>query len=259
MKQQIIIGKNGNQPFTIADPNVSRLHAYLFVDESGKMEIVDNKSTNGTYIYNGREFVRLYPNQTYSVTLDTMIQLGPDTRFHVRRLLPESPKTRIAPQVNNHAPAQAPSLRRDPAPTKKIKRVDISHLRRISEEYNKQRMNLESKSGMINGLRSCSIIVTLLAGSAPTFLPKVLSGSEETETLAKVAGIVGGIILMAILLLIINRYNKKIIERRTANDKDYSIKYVCPECKVSFRGKIYENILAERMCPRCKTEFYERQ
>lgn len=88
--REILIGKEGSQPFAISDPKVSRRHAILRIDPTNrKIDIIDNNSTNGTYIYNGSIFVKLFPNHPYQVTPDTMIQLGPDTRFHVRRVLPQ--------------------------------------------------------------------------------------------------------------------------------------------------------------------------
>ena len=70
--------------------------------------------------------------------------------------------------------------------------------------------------------------------------------------------IVAGI-LLGLLMYIINTGNKKIMIQKRVNEHDYAVKYVCPECHVSFRGKIYENILAEKKCPRCKTEYYEQE
>lgn len=109
---------------------------------------------------------------------------------------------------------------------------------------------------MINSLRSCTIIISLLAGSAGTILTNQL-GSENAVTIS-IAIAVGAVVLMVILLAVINGYNKKIMQRRKDNEKNYSIRYVCPECKVSFRGKIYENILAEGKCPKCKSVYYEQ-
>ena len=40
---QIIIGKEGNQPFQIGDPKVSRQHAILNIEEVSKeMQLIDN-------------------------------------------------------------------------------------------------------------------------------------------------------------------------------------------------------------------------
>ncbi len=232
MARQIIIGKEGNQPFAIPDPKVSRRHAVLYIDEQAKrMTLVDTGSTNGTYIYNGSQFVRLTANQHYPVTSDTMIQLGPDTRFHIKKLIPAQ-TTPSQPQAE---------------------KIDISRLRLISDNYTQTKMKLESKAGLINGLRSCTILISLLAGGLGGFATKFMDLGEDAILWQSLIGVAVGGILMIGLLLIINSFNKKLIRRRNDNEHEYAVKYCCPKCKLSYRGKIYENILAEGKCPRCKS------
>lgn len=253
MGRQIIIGKEGNQPFAIGDPKVSRRHAVLNVDDQGNLMLIDNNSTNGTYIYNGTCFERLYPQQTYRVTGDSMIQLGPDTRFHVRRLL--------NPSVNGAAPqkpaGQQQTQGNKPAQPKPPKRVNIKGLRLVSDHYNAKKMQLESKAGMVNNLRSCTILITMVAGVVGTCISNMSDMDKSKAMTATILSLVLAIVLMVVLLMVINNFNKKIILERAANDKAYAVKYCCPECGASFRGKIYENILSERKCPRCKVEFYD--
>ncbi len=243
--EKIVIGKAGNQPFSIQDPNVSRYHAALVVDDNGRMTLTDTSSTNGTYIYNGNEFVRLFANHPYPVNPDMMIQLGPDTRFHIRRLLAR----KTQPE---------PVQRKSPQPQPKPERIDISNLRRISDEYTKKKMELESKMGTINGLRSCTIIISMLAGGLGAYASQNLDLGGKGSMLSSILSIAIAVMLMAVLLIFINRFNRKIIVQRNENEHNYAVKYCCPKCGLSYRGKIYENILSERRCPRCKSEYYEK-
>ncbi len=49
--RQIIIGKEGKQPFPIKDDYVSRQHAVFTHDEkTGFMRLIDNGSANGTIV-----------------------------------------------------------------------------------------------------------------------------------------------------------------------------------------------------------------
>lgn len=249
MGKQITIGRGGNQPFAIHDPKVSTLHAFITVDDSGRMLIEDNDSTNGTYIYNGRVFERLYPNQPYKVTEDSMIQLGPDTRFHVRRLFNKI--------VNGGTAGNDRKAEEEKKKQQKPKRVDIKELRRVSEFYNRRKMELESKGSTINNLRSCTILITMAAGVAGTCISNLSDMDKSKAVIATVLSLVIAIVLMVTLLLIINHNQKKLIVERNENEKFYAVKYCCPSCGKSFRGQIYENILSERMCPRCKAQFYE--
>ena len=252
MGRQIIIGKEGNQPFPIGDPKVSRRHAVLNIDDQGRIMLIDNDSTNGTYIYNGQTFERLYPRQSYAVTGDSMIQLGPDTRFHVRRLL--------APAVN-----VVPGGQRPPQPgggvkkteQAKPKRVNIKGLRLVSEYYTNRKMELESKAGMVNNLKSCTILITMIAGVVGTCISNMSDMDKSRAMTATILSLILAVVLMVVLLMVVSNFNKKIIRERTANEKAYAVKYCCPECGVSFRGKIYENILSEGRCPKCKSEYYD--
>lgn len=253
MSKQIVIGTQGNQSFPIPDQKVSRRHAFLNIQPGGQLFLIDNSSTNGTFIYNGSTFVRLYPNQPYPVNPDTMIQLGPETRFHIRRLL--TAQQPVPGDMANGATGQA-GVQQQPISPKKPKRVDISHLRKISEDYDEQKMHIDSKTGMINGLRGLSLLITMLAGGVGTFLTENSSSSDKSQSTIIV--IVVAVLLTIVLQYSINRYNKSLIRRRKDNEHNYAVKYVCPECHVSFRGKIYENILAERCCPKCKTEYYDK-
>lgn len=256
MARQIIVGRDGNQPFKIPDSMVSTYHAKLYVSDDGQIQLIDTNSTNGTFIFNGREFVKLYPNQPYKVSPDTMLRLGPHTQFHVRKLLSNQVNAGAKNGVQVSQPSNPkPAGAEKPKPKKKI---DISHLRKVSENYETTKLKLESKSGMINGLRSFTIIISLAAGLGGTMIK---GGNDDTQT-AIIAGVISfgiAILLMVVLLIIINNFNKSLMQKRRDNDHNYAVKYVCPECKVSFRGKIYENILAERCCPRCKTEYYEKE
>lgn len=239
--RQIIIGKEGNQPFQIGDPNVSRRHAILSIDEASKrMTLVDNNSTNGTYIYNGGGFVRLYANQPYSVTPDTMIQLGTETRFHIRRLL-----------------QQASSV--SPKPKPQPKKADIKCLRRVSEHYHSEKMRLDTKMNGVTGLRSGTLIISIVSVPAGKLLTKQIldEGAENAEAISWMLGVGLAVMLFFVLWYFINQHQSKIMRLRNKNEHDYAVKYCCPECHTSFKGKVYENILAEGRCPKCKTEYYE--
>lgn len=242
--KQILIGKEGNQPFSIPDPNVSRKHAYLLLDEEkGTMYLVDNNSTNGTYIYNGNSFVRLFANQPVLVTFDTMMQLGPNTRFHVKKLF-EKKSTAAPTQKQSKAEPQK-------------KKVDIKHLHAISNRYNRLNVMLSAKTKKVDGLRTGTFIV----GTASSFGGKVLAsylfGENVSDGLSWVIGLGLAILLIIILNWIINTNNEKIMKQKAENEHDYAVNYCCPVCHVSFKGKFYENILAEGCCPKCKTLYYD--
>lgn len=47
---EIVIGREGNQPFPIADTSVSRKHAIFRILPDGQYQLEDTNSAGGTYI-----------------------------------------------------------------------------------------------------------------------------------------------------------------------------------------------------------------
>ncbi|MBR4367413.1 MAG: FHA domain-containing protein [Bacteroidaceae bacterium] len=76
MSTTIIIGKNGEQKFTITGSMVSKEHAQVTIDDNGTWTLKDLNSKNGTYVRdNNGNFVRI---SEIAITPDTFICLGPD-------------------------------------------------------------------------------------------------------------------------------------------------------------------------------------
>lgn len=249
--KRILIGKEGNQPFAIGDPNVSRQHAYLLIDEqSGMMQLVDNHSTNGTFVHNGQSFIRLFPGQPVNVSFNTMIQLGPNTRFHIRRLFQSAHPT-ANPATGGQAAQQQPPKKAEP------KRVDIKHLHQISQHYNDESLEINSQTQKYNGLRACTFIVGTISTFGGKILAANLYGDDANEAVSWVIGVIIGVALITSLLWFINTNNEKLLKRKADNEHDYAVKYCCPVCHLSFKGKFYENILAEGSCPKCKTIYFD--
>lgn len=253
MSKQIVIGRHGQQPFPLQDPKVSGRHAVLIVNDNGGLELVDTDSTNGTFIYDSQrqQFMRISPQRRYRVTPDTMIQLGPETRFHVRKLVPPPIHVDVRGAATQTGSSLGPKQPQSPA------KVDISPLRRVSDFYNEEKMRLQGKLGNINSLRSLTLVASIAAGTGGGFLAEQLGFGGDNKIASGILGLGVAVILIVTLLLIINNMNQKLIRQQSENEKKYAMKYVCPKCGLSFRGKIYENILAEGRCPKCKAEYYE--
>lgn len=75
--KEIIIGRNGNQPFKIAAEGVSAHHAQLTIRDDGKWLLKDLGSKNGTYIFN-RDTHRFDLIEAKIIDENTLIRLGPD-------------------------------------------------------------------------------------------------------------------------------------------------------------------------------------
>ena len=226
--RQIIIGREGNQPFAINDEYVSRQHAIFTYDErTGLMTLTDKSRPEvGTFIRMGNQFQQI---SQCNVDATTDIRLGPFFTFRVGQLF------------------QSPSQPQQPSKPQKPKqeKVDIAYLRRVAENYEDTKLKLEQKQANINSLRTLSLVGSLAAGVISPIITSMVGDNVTGEKIAWYYQAIGPIIA------------KDIILKKSQNDKNYKISFCCPKCHVPFAGKLYENILAEGKCPKCKVEFYD--
>lgn len=80
MEEEIILGRDGNQPFTIkAEMNgVSRQHAKITIMDNGNWYLEDLDSSNGTFIRDEETGDFISVNKRIIITPMTFILLGPD-------------------------------------------------------------------------------------------------------------------------------------------------------------------------------------
>ena len=233
MPKIVKIGRGGNQPFAIGDPQVSTYHAELEIKDNGEWWLTDTKSLNGTYVFQNGDFRKLPVGRPCRIKPGDMVRLGPVTRFHINKVV--DGKT--------------------PPPPEPPKPVDISELQRVEDIYKTNKRQLESKLNNINGYRSFTILISILVSTVGSVLPKVLGISEDNMGWIIAASLLLGVILMLSLLYVINNKSKKYRYMLEENEKQYSLRYCCPKCRMSFKGKYFENIIGEGVCPKCKVKF----
>lgn len=142
---EIIIGRKGNQAFTITDMSVSGKHLKLTTLPDGKVEVEDLGSSNGTFIDGVRIIKKV-------VSRSTIIQMGPRYTFKVSDVLPEAPKVSDPQQQN--APAQ-------PAPAPEY---SIAHLEEVWNQYMSALDELENQNRNIGLMRSAAPILNIIPG-----------------------------------------------------------------------------------------------
>ena len=223
----IILGKNGNQPFPLTESSISRHHASFHLDEKrGKMILRDEKSTNGTYIKaKDGTFKRLYGET--AVGLNTIVRLGAKHTFTIKELIPPPP---LPPEV------------------------DISKLRSVYEIYNSNKMNLEAKTSNIMMLRIASMSLSAIVVNILTlFIPQDVM--DQTTKVAIQA--IGTVLALVLSWWLVDMKNKDLIRRKDQNERYFRKNYCCPKCGFHFGTRIYDNILAEGRCPNnnCKCKF----
>ena len=186
----IIIGKQGNQPFKLTESSISRQHALFHLDEAtGKMSLRDSNSTNGTWILaKDGKFKRLVGEA--SVGLNTLVRLGAASTFRIKDLLPV---------VNNNDP------------------VDISKLKLVYENYNQNRMSLEAKTSNIMMWRMASLSLGgIFAVMISLILPKEVAGNETISAIIKISG---SILAIGISWFIVDIKSKRLIQRKDQNER----------------------------------------
>ena len=221
----IKLGKAGNQPFPLTESSISRNHASFHLDEqTGKMTLRDENSTNGTYIKSkDGTFKRLYGETI--VGLNTVVRLGAKQSFVIKDLIKQPPP---------------------PPPVS----VDITKLRTVYEAYNSNKMELEAKTSNIMMLRIASMSLSALVVN---LIP--LDGMTTMEKIA-IKG-VGTILALIVSWILVDMKNKDLIRRKDQNERYFRKNYCCPKCGFHFGARIYDNILAEGRCPNnnCKCKY----
>lgn len=234
--KQLVIGKEGNQPFQITDQYVSRRHAIFIYDErTGKMRIT-NQSQNGTYVRMGNHFQQI---EQCDVDASTDVRLGPYFTFRIGQLF----------QVPQPKPAPLPGPSKNPP-----ERIDISHLRQLSEEYEANKISIDQKQSNLTSLRSLSLVCSLAGGSISAVIPAM--GGDDMKRYAWIGPVIAILFLVG-LTVYCSKAGKELVAKKNKNEKDYKIAFCCPKCHIPFAGRLYENILAEGKCPKCKSEFYD--
>jgi len=235
--KQIIIGREGNQPFVINDEYVSRQHAIFTYDErTGLMTLTDKSRPEvGTFIRMGNQFQQI---SQCNVDATTDIRLGPFFTFRVGQLFqsPSTPKKPTTPQKP------------------KQEKVDIAYLRKVAENYEETKLKLEQKQATVNNMRTMTIIASMAATLISGALP--MMGGEESKQYFWIGPVIA-ICFGVGLVIYCNKTINNVLAQKAKNDKNYKISFCCPKCHVPFAGKLYENILAEGKCPKCKVEFYD--
>jgi len=236
--KQIIIGREGNQPFTINDDYVSRQHAVFTYDErTGLMTLTDKSRPEvGTFVRMGNQFQQI---SQCNVDVTTDIRLGPYFTFRVGQLFqtPSKPK----PSSQALKPKQ--------------EKVDIAYLRKVAENYEAIKLQVEQKQANVNSLRTLSLVGSLAGGGISAIIPKMVG--EDVEWYILLIGPIIAVLFLVVLMLYCSKVSKDVILKKNKNEKNYKISFCCPKCHVPFAGKLYENILAEGKCPKCKVEFYD--
>lgn len=226
---QIIIGRNGNQKTPIADPTVSREHCKV-TDNGDGTYILENLSQYGTKV-NGVSVIRT------TVNPESRIQLGGTFSATLRELigLPRNPEG-SARKISYAAPHET------------VKSYNISHLRKVWEDYNNVNLEMAEAQRKTNLLRTVFGIFTMCA------MPTIFFFGPVGYALTAL-GVIGNIYSFT------GMKNAETPEERQRRQDAFDDAWVCPnpDCGHSLLAKNYRMLVRNHQsCPYCKCKYVER-
>ena len=223
---EIIVGRKGNQAFTITDMSVSGKHLKLTTLPDGNVEVEDLGSSNGTFIDGVRIIKKV-------VSRNTTIQMGSRYTFKVSDVIPETPK------------ASAPQQQSAPTQPKPVPEYSIKHLKYVWDEYEETIAAIRHKSQQMGKKRMIPMMLGSFSGLISAF---VGSGAFITIPIAIVS-----------FIFLFKAYNEKdtsLEDTKAAKDTLIN-KYVCPnpECHRSLPHQDYSLLSQNTNCPYCKCKW----
>lgn len=229
---EIIVGRRGEQPFSITDTTVSGKHLKLTTLPDGNVEVEDLGSSNGTFI----DGLRISKK---TVSRSTEIRMGANYTFKVCDVLPEikQPSGPSAPKQDK--PSGNPKKKEDE------KEYSISHLQDVWNEYEEALAQIKENSQQMAKKR----MVPIMLGSG--------SGL--------VSAFVGPVAIVTIPIAVVSFYywyklykTKDTSHEDTKEAKKILIqKYVCPNpnCRRTLSLQDYYIISQHTNCPHCKCKW----
>lgn len=236
---EIIIGRQGTQKTPITDPTVSRKHCKV-TDNGDGIYIIENLSPSGTKV-DGVEIIRT------TAKPNSRIQLGQNFSSTLVELIG-------APQTAGNTKTQSTSAKSgvqgtsSPKTQPEVKTFNISHLRRVWEDYNNANIEMADSQRKTNLIRTGLGIFTMCA------MPTIFFFGPIGYVLTGI-GVLGNIYSFA------GMKNAETAEERQRRQDAFDDAWVCPnpECGHSLLAKNYKLLVRNHQsCPYCKCKYVEK-
>lgn len=236
---EIIIGRQGNQKTPITDLTVSRKHCRV-TDNGDGTYTIENLSTSGTKV-DGVDILRT------TVKPNSRIQLGQSFSATLFELIG-------IPQANTKPNVQSARIKHSEQPASsskvqsEVKTFNISHLRRVWEEYNKANLEMAESQRKTNLIRTGLGIFTMCA------MPTIFFFGPVGYILTGI-GVLGNIYSFA------GMRNAETAEERQQRQDAFDDAWVCPnpDCGHSLLAKNYKLLVRNHQsCPYCKCKYVEK-
>ncbi|MDR0895220.1 MAG: FHA domain-containing protein [Prevotellaceae bacterium] len=223
---EIIIGREGQQPFQITDQNVSRQHAKLTVSDNGRLQLEDLDSKRGTYIIppggKRQKVIKV------DITLDTRVFLGQTYEVKVEQVLRSYLDGEEAKKKKKQEEEEA--FRK------------FNDLQAVYEAYSKNKKAIQREAVMKNFYRSLPSSI----GLAVAFALSMIFGSSVPWM--PVAQKILGVFVIAFIgytTMLVYNSQKEMPEKLEELNQRFKEDYVCPVCG-NFLGDIPFSALKKR-------------
>lgn len=237
---EIIIGRQGTQKTPITDPTVSRKHCKV-TDNGDGTYTIENLSPAGTKV-DGVEILRT------TARSNSRIQLGQSFSATLVELI-GVPQAAPTPKPATQQPTQPKSQPSQPSQqTKEVKTFNISHLRRVWDDFNQTNLEMADAQRKTNLIRTGLGIFTMCA------MPTIFFFGPVGYVLTGI-GVLGNIYSFA------GMRNAETAAERQQRQDAFDDAWVCPnpDCGHSIIAKNYKMLVKNhKSCPYCKCNYVER-
>ena len=239
---EIIIGRKGNQKTPITDPTVSREHCKVTMNGDGSFTI-ENLSDYGTKV-DGRNIIRS------SANLNSRIQLGNSFSATLVELIgnPAASQRNAGNQNASTSQSATNSFNNQSQPKEEVQTFNISHLKKVWEDYNNTNIAMAEKQRSITLTRTGLGIFTMCAMPTIFFLGPI-------GYILTAIGVIGNIYSFTGLK------NAESPSERQRRQDAFDDAWVCPnpKCGHSLMAKNYKLLVRNfQACPYCKSKYEER-
>lgn len=224
---ETIIGRKGNQPFEITDPKVSSKHLKATMLDSGKIQIEDLGSTNGTFVDGVRIIKKV-------ISQDSVIMLGGAYRLRIGDVF----------KREGGVPEGEKLKSKDSLPE------EFERLKAVYEDYEEAKIRIQQENARKQFLRSLPGVASTALFAFTFLLGDTVSGLKPFVGLIMLVGI-------GVSSLMAYKGQQSVPIKMEALNKQFMVDYVCPKCK-SFLGFLpFEHLKNKGCCSMCKTKWSE--
>lgn len=223
---EIIVGREGNQPFTIDNTGVSRHHVKLTDCGNGTFIIEDLSSSNGTFV-NDQKIIKK------TIALTDKVRLGPTYILNLGQVFKTNRKN---PGLSTE---QAQRLR-----------IQITRLRQVRERYEQGNIALKREAAASRVKRTIPPLIV----TAGLLICTIFVKGETANILRLAFGIIS-LLLIGYTTFRYYQTQTNTPEKLEALKKQYQIDYVCPNCGAYLGDLPFETILNQKKCNKCKIEW----